>query len=87
MDWQWIWLIWAGNRLLIFVILLVVTVIWRPTSNSRLYAQMDQIPSRSPSSTRGIEMMPRQVPSAADEDISPTKMPRDDDGSNQPVAL
>lgn len=70
MDWKWIWMIWAANRLLVFSILVVVTVIWRPRPNSLLYAQMDQVPSQELDTPRshafGIELT-RRVPSATDD--------------------
>ncbi|GLE05507.1 hypothetical protein PINS_up014530 [Pythium insidiosum] len=89
LDWQYIWLIWAANRLLVFTILLVVTVIWRPRPNGALYAQMDQIPM-TPSaaatngedcgsldnseSGRGIELVHRVV-CALDEDTPRARPP------------
>jgi hypothetical protein len=78
LEWQYMWLIWAANRLLMFTVLLVVVAIWRPKSTSLLYARMDQVPSQEPKtpsaspSTRGIEMMP--VPCALDPD-TPRALP------------
>uniref|UniRef100_K3WZQ0 GOST seven transmembrane domain-containing protein n=1 Tax=Globisporangium ultimum (strain ATCC 200006 / CBS 805.95 / DAOM BR144) TaxID=431595 RepID=K3WZQ0_GLOUD len=46
MDWKWIWIIWAAHRLLVFSVLVVVTIIWRPRPNSLLYSQMDQVPNQ-----------------------------------------
>lgn len=74
MDWQWIWLIWAANRLLMFSILVVVTILWRPRATSLLYAQMDQVPSQELDTPRsnafGIELT-RRVASAADSPVPP----------------
>ncbi|DAZ96515.1 TPA: hypothetical protein N0F65_008066 [Lagenidium giganteum] len=69
LDWKYIWLIWAANRLLTFSILLVVTIIWRPSSTSMLYAQMEQIPMRDPStpSGEGGVQLTNRVPCAIDE--------------------
>lgn len=72
MDWQHIWLIWAANRLLMFSILVVITILWRPRATSLLYAEMDEVPSQELDSPRsnafGVELT-RRIESAAD---SPT---------------
>ncbi|TMW65958.1 hypothetical protein Poli38472_003723 [Pythium oligandrum] len=78
LDWQYIWLIWAANRLLMFGILLVVAVIWRPKHTSTLYATMDQLPMTPSVGSKGIEMVP-QVPSALDADTPRSTMPLFDD--------
>ncbi|KAJ0405432.1 hypothetical protein P43SY_005051 [Pythium insidiosum] len=97
LDWQYVWLIWAANRLLVFTMLLIVTVIWRPRPNGALYAQMDQVPvtpsssdasgggPRSGGTSRGIELVHRVV-CALDEDTPrAAKLPsiREDDAAER----
>ncbi|KAG9406383.1 Transmembrane protein 87A [Aphanomyces cochlioides] len=44
-PWEYLWMLWAGSRLLNFAVIVVVSIIWRPTQTSFLYANSMQLPS------------------------------------------
>ncbi|KAI9922054.1 hypothetical protein PsorP6_000992 [Peronosclerospora sorghi] len=67
-PWQYIWIVWSASRLLFFTILFVSVCLWRPTKHGLLYARMDQLPSREPST---IAQLRQRVASAADDEHYP----------------
>lgn len=42
LDWQYVWIIWATNRLIMFSALLIVTVTWRPNDENQSLNQVHQ---------------------------------------------
>ncbi|KAF0684044.1 Aste57867_23965 [Aphanomyces stellatus] len=44
-SWEYMWMLWAGSRLLNFGVVVVVSLIWRPTRTSSLSANSVQLPA------------------------------------------
>ncbi|OQR81749.1 hypothetical protein THRCLA_11445 [Thraustotheca clavata] len=45
LSWEWMWVLWASSRTLNFLVVFVVSIIWRPTRTSLLYSHSVQVPS------------------------------------------
>ncbi|OQR98265.1 hypothetical protein ACHHYP_08932 [Achlya hypogyna] len=56
LSWDWMWVLWASSRALNFCVVFVVSIIWRPTRTSLLYAHSVQVPSSDDAKAVEVEL-------------------------------
>ncbi|EQC32423.1 hypothetical protein SDRG_10163 [Saprolegnia diclina VS20] len=74
LSWDWMWVLWASSRALNFCVVFVVSIIWRPTRTSLLYAHSVQVPSSEadcPSTKAGdVELVVVEETSDTETEVS-----------------